>query len=190
LCGIIGGVSGLGPNRVRAGTRIAFIWNSVHGEMEGHVKPPKHKRRKRRKRDAGVQLKRLQLDQRYPDKQLTVDEAPDGVRMSDVLEEFIAPFYPLAGEQKEFLTLLGIAVAAWNVALFPAQEREAQIQGLLQALDPEVREDTRAVIYDLVRRKEEHFARYRRAILDYEVTDTGAEYHLVVASTTDPLGTE
>lgn len=38
------------------------------------------------------------------------------------------------------------------------------------------------IIEMLVRRKEEHFAGNRRAIISFELADTGDDYHLSVAS--------
>ena len=39
----------------------------------------------------------------------------------------------------------------------------------------------------VVPRKEEHFSKYKRMIIDYETTDTGQDYHLIVISTADEL---
>ena len=88
--------------------------------MEGLVKPPKHKRRKR---DAAARLNR-RVRQQFPDKKVTVDETYDGVKMSEVLKEFVAPFRYLAETKEAFLKLLATAVTAWNIALFPAKGRD------------------------------------------------------------------
>jgi hypothetical protein len=120
---------------------------------------------------------------------VTVDETSDGVRMSAVLEEFIAPFFhAVEADREAFDKLLTIAAAAWNIALLPAESRETHTQQLLETLPQDVREDTRAIIDDLIARKEAHFPEYKRIIVDYEVTDAGDEYQLVVASTA--LGVE
>ncbi|MHC4619377.1 MAG: hypothetical protein ACYTEQ_16650 [Planctomycetota bacterium] len=114
-----------------------------------------------------------------------VDETHDGVKMSEVLKAFVAPFRNLAETEEALQRLLATAIAAWNIALFPAKEREAHIQKVLEVLPQDVRADGRMIIGDLIERKEEHFSEYKRMIIDYEVTDTGQDYHLIVISTVD-----
>jgi hypothetical protein len=80
------------------------------------------------------------------------------------------------------------AVIAWNTALFSAEEREAHLEKMLEAFPEEVRADGRAIISELIERKERYFSEYRRMIIDYEVTDTGEDYHLIVISTAGELG--
>lgn len=58
---------------------------------------------------------------------------------------------------------------------------------MFEAFPEEVRADARAIISELVERKERYFSEYKRMIIDYEVTDTGKDYHLVVISTADEL---
>ena len=54
--------------------------------------------------------------------------------------------------------------------------------GLPRAAETD-RAQAREIIEMLVRRKEEHFTANRRAIISFELTDTGDDYHLSVAST-------
>jgi hypothetical protein len=54
--------------------------------------------------------------------------------------------------------------------------------GLSRASE-EDRAQAREFVETLVRRKEEHFSANRRTILSFELTDTGAGYHLPVPST-------
>jgi len=53
-----------------------------------------------------------------------------------------------------------------------------------------VREDGRQLIKELMVRKERFFSQYRRMIIDFEVADTGGEWHLSVMSTADPVSRE
>ena len=39
------------------------------------------------------------------------------------------------------------------------------------------------IVNMLIARKKAHFSEYRRAIIDFELTDTGRGYHLAVVST-------
>ena len=150
------------------------------------MKPPKRKRRKRPERNAAARLKR-RIQQQLPDKKIIVDGAYDGVKMSDVLKAFVAPFRHLAETDEALRKLIAIATTAWNIALFPAQEREARTEEILEAFPQDARADARAIIGDLIERKEEHFSQYKRMIIDYEVTDIGQNYHLTVISTADEL---
>jgi hypothetical protein len=81
--------------------------------------------------------------------------------------------------------LLATAVVAWNAALCSAKERKTYVDKILEALPEEARADGRAAISELVERKERHFSEYKRMIIDYEVTDRGKDYHLMVVSTID-----
>lgn len=108
-------------------------------------------------------------------------------KMSEVLEDFIEPYRDLADSEDTFRKLLLLGTLAWNAALLPEDERRAMIDEILGAGLPGASEADRAhageLIEGLVRRKQEHFAANRRAILSFEVTDTGDGFHLSVAST-------
>ena len=147
------------------------------------VRKIKHRRRKR---GAAANLRR-RVQKGFPDQEVVVGEGRDGVKMSQVLEEFIEPYREFADTEEAFRKLLVTAVVAWNTALFPAEEREAHLEKVLEAFPEEVRADGKAIISELMERKERYFSEYRRMIIDYEVMDTGEGYHLVVISTADEL---
>jgi hypothetical protein len=146
----------------------------------------KRRKRRRRRRDADAILSR-RVRQRFPNQKVVRGEARDGVKMSEVLEEFIAPYLEIADTEEVFRKLLVTAVIAWNTALFPAKERKTYLEKVLEALPEQVRADGRAIISELMARKERYFSEYERMIIDYEVTDTGEGYRLVVISTVDEL---
>lgn len=142
----------------------------------------KQQKRRRRKRDAAKTL-RQRIRRQLPKHKVVMGEAHDGVQMSKVLREFVAPYYEIVDTEDEYRKLLDTAIVAWNVALFPAQERKAHLEEILETIPEEVRADGRAIINELIIRKEKYFSEYRRMIIDYEVTDIGENYHLVVIST-------
>ena len=144
----------------------------------------KRRKRRRRKRDASAILSQ-RVEQRFPNQKVVAGETRDGVKMSEVLKEFIVPYRETANTEEAFRKLLVIAVVAWNTALFPAEERKAYVDKVLEALPEEARADGQAIISELVERKERYFSEYKRMIIDYEVTDRGEDYHLVVVSTAD-----
>ena len=61
--------------------------------------------------------------------------------MSEVLWEFVAPYMPLAPEREAVEKLLTLAIAAWNVTLFPVAERAQRLHELSTTLPAEARTD-------------------------------------------------
>jgi hypothetical protein len=106
--------------------------------------------------------------------------------MSEVLWEFLAPHTPLAPDREAMETLLAMAIAAWNVALFPGGERAQRLRELSTTLPAEARTDFLALMREMVARKERDFAQYTRYILNYDLTERRARYHLNVLSTLLP----
>ena len=107
--------------------------------------------------------------------------------MSDVLEEFVEPYDDVANTGDAYRKLLNLGMLAWNAALVPEDQRRAiideAIEGGFSKASASDRALARELIETLVRRKEEHFATNRRAILSFELTDTRDGFHLTVAST-------
>ena len=111
---------------------------------------------------------------------------PQTAKMSEVLWEFLAPHTPLAPNREAMETLLAMAIAAWNVALFPGGERAQRLRELSTTLPAEARTDFLALMREMVARKERDFAQYTRDILNYDLTERRARYHLNVLSTLLP----
>ena len=111
---------------------------------------------------------------------------PQTAKMSEVLWEFIAPYTPLAPDREAMEKLLAMAIAAWNVALFPGGERAQRLRELSTTLPAEARADFLALIQEMVARKERDFAQHTRYILNYELTEQRERYHLNVLSTLPP----
>jgi hypothetical protein len=112
---------------------------------------------------------------------------PGREKMSDVLEDFVEPYRDLADTEDAFRKLLNLGMLAWNAALLPGGERRAMIDetlgaALSRASAPD-RAQARVFVEEMVRRKLEHFPGNRRAIISFELTDTGTGFHLAVAST-------
>jgi hypothetical protein len=110
-------------------------------------------------------------------------------KMSEVLDEFVEPFKDLFGSDtlEGHRKLLNLAVAAWNIALFPEDEQAQYIEELIEKgfkkLNAEDKKLTRSLIQSMIDRKNSHFPGIKRAILSFELTDTGDGFHLNVAST-------
>ena len=108
-------------------------------------------------------------------------------RMSDVLEEFVEPYDEVAKTGDAYRKILNLRKLARNAANFPEEKSRAIIDETLEAgfsgASASDRALAREFIETLVRRKEEHFAANRRAILSFELKDTRDGFHLTVAST-------
>jgi hypothetical protein len=113
---------------------------------------------------------------------------PKGVeKMSDVLDDFVAPYEDSAATKEEYEKLLTLAITAWNAALLPEAERSQMLEEVLGKglpdLPKSLRKDLRAFVDELIVRKLTHFAANRRAIVDFTLQETRDGYHLSVAST-------
>ena len=152
----------------------------------GKSKRRKKKRRDERRRTLQRRLKR-RVRKNLPDQKVLVGPPRDGVKMSEVLEQFVEPYMEYAETEDAYRKLLGIAIVAWNVALLPDKERQSDLDDVLVNLPAEVRDDGKKIAEELMERKERHFSHYRRMILDFEIEDAGDKWHLSVISMATPV---
>jgi len=109
--------------------------------------------------------------------------APGGVKMSDVLGEFVEPYVDFVEGIESYRRLLTLAVLAWNAALAAEAQREAMVDDVLRKGVPEdLLADGREIVSQLVLRKQRSFAHFRRPILNFSLEDRGDQYYLMVAS--------
>jgi len=145
---------------------------------------PKRKARDRQTRKkATTEEMGKRLSDTLDGKEVIIVESADGVKMSEVLEAFIAPYMEFAETEESFEKLVAIAVIAWNAALLPRRAQTKAINDLLTSLPPETHADAKSIVRDLIRRKRKYFGKIRRAIIDFEIIDTRDGFHLTVAST-------
>jgi len=115
--------------------------------------------------------------------------APLGMeKMSDVLDDFVAPVLPEAAAAEELRALFGLGVAAWNTALLPEQQQEQAIDAVMREIGPgdaAALQLHRDLLNTLILRKKTRFATNRRKIVGFQLIDTGKHYHLNVMSTLD-----
>ncbi len=108
-------------------------------------------------------------------------------KLSDRLGDFLAPYSHLAADEVSYRNLLRIAIAAWNLALFPADRHPALLDEMVSperlAVDEAARAEMRALLGELVARKGLLFAAERRYIVDFDLKSTPDGYELSVAST-------
>jgi hypothetical protein len=77
---------------------------------------------------------------------------------------------------------------AWNAAILQSAERQRLLDEAIKALPAstgnDARQDLKAILDELIERKERYFGGNKRFVLDYRLSDTKAGYHLSVISTT------
>jgi len=139
---------------------------------------------KRRKVLEGLR-RRLYSNRLLEGREILIRE-DSGKKMSEVLFKFIEPYMELASSQKDLEKLLTVAVIAWNTSLIPKEEREAildeEINSTLSFMDGDLVKDFKAILYELIQRKEILFPENRSFIFDYELTGGNGKYYLSVAS--------
>ncbi len=111
-----------------------------------------------------------------------VENPPGEDKMSEILGKFIQSHTRFATDTPSYKRLVETAVVAWNAALLPQDERANMLTEISKNFDEETREDFYTVVGELIERKERHFAKYTRTIIDVQVTDLGDSYHLAVVS--------
>lgn len=127
-------------------------------------------------------------------------ESPPGMeKLSDALLDLLAPFLSEEPDIVEMRNAIAIAALSWNLALFPAVRRSAELCRLLEAYDhtapgdaqfwladagdaSRLRDDFKAFVTRLVARKLELYPRDTRQIVDYQVRDVGDEIRIIVRS--------
>lgn len=154
------------------------------------AKRQKLEKKRQRKQDARL---RRQRKQRNSPSELSSGSVvlqsgvPGGIRMSEILEEFLEPYAEMAESFAAYQRLLSVGMVAWNAALRPEHEREAMIEDCLRAAVPagdgEAWAVARTIIDNLVARKHKYFSQYRRPILNFKLIDEGDDqWHLTVMS--------
>jgi len=144
------------------------------------------KKRRDRRRDFRKALKQ-RVEKNFPNQKVIIGPTSDGIKISDVLEEFVEPYQQFAETKEAYRKLLTIAIVAWNVMLFPEKDRSSRLDELLGTLPDRMRKDGRQITEELMVRKERFFSQHRRMLVDFEVEGTGGKWHLSVMSMAGPV---
>ena len=105
-----------------------------------------------------------------------------GIMMSEVIEAVIERDMDLANTEENLRKLVTVAGLAWNTALFPEEERAKLLDDGLATLPPEARAGLKALLGEMIKRKDQHFSDIRRTVVDFEVRTTKEGFYLSVAS--------
>ncbi|AKG21981.1 hypothetical protein [Calothrix sp. 336/3] len=114
-------------------------------------------------------------------------KSPKKEKMSDILAKFVKPYKDTAQTIDDFYSLLTMAVIAWNASLLSEDKQLEMIDSLLaDTLDsapPDVQEEIKELIDELITRKNKYFAHIKRYIIDFKIKDRGRDYSISVVST-------
>lgn len=110
-----------------------------------------------------------------------------GIKMSEVIQSFIEPYLRYADTEENLRKLLGLASMAWNVALFPKEQRPKALDDAFASFEPEMRAGLEALVEEMIKRKDQHFSEIRRAVIDFEVQMNKGGFYLSVASSPGEL---
>ena len=100
--------------------------------------------------------------------------------MSAALVELIEPYRDEVSSLDGYRTLVTIGAVAWNLALFPEDERQNHFDQAAREIGPG--DEMSEMVLALSRRKEQRFPDERRMIVSHEVSETATGYHLVAVS--------
>jgi hypothetical protein len=150
-------------------------------------KKDKRRRRRRRKRkQKPLENLKRRLEQGPLRGQEFVIEPSGEVKMSEVLTAFVEPYLESADTEGDYRKLLTLAIAAWNISLFPEEEQQDMVDEILETMPATsaiVKMYLREIVNMLIARKKAYFSEHTRMIVGFELTDMGEDYHLSVAST-------
>ncbi len=149
-------------------------------------KSQRRRRRRRKRRQKPLEGLKRKLEQGPLRGKEFVIEPSGEVKMSEVLTAFVEPYLESANTEENYRKLLMLAIVAWNAALLPEEDQQDIVDKAVEAIPAAswaMRAYMKAFMSELIERKKTYFSEYTRMIIDFELTDMGAGYHLSVAST-------
>jgi hypothetical protein len=143
------------------------------------------KRKIKNRPDADALLRKKLKSSDYADRKL-IRNPPGKEKMSEVIMEFIEPIRLKNKDEtvEELKNLLMVGITAWNLAILVEQEKDTDIEAILDKLDMDRAniQFTKEVIKALMERKKSLFSKHDRMIAEFEVVDRGKDLHISVAS--------
>lgn len=118
----------------------------------------------------------------FPEKQVVLRDSDLPYNVSDVVAKFAAPYLEEADGHADYYSTYVLVNIAWNLSFFPRHERLRQITTLLPTFPEAVRLQVKQLLARMIERKEEHFAEYRRIIVDFKLVEEADSYHLTIVS--------
>jgi hypothetical protein len=120
---------------------------------------------------------------------MSVDDPVGGVKISEVLLNYLEPYTEGLEGEDLWNKVLGIGVIAWNAALLPSNTLKEALEGAMETLPVPERQKVIAILEEMVQRKKRFFAHDRRFIIEYHLRIGIDGPFLSVVSSSDVTGT-
>ncbi len=153
-------------------------------------KRDKKKKNKRKiKSPQAIFIDKVKNSNKLPVSKMIVD--PEGeAKMSEVILDFAKPFLDKCEDEESEKKAIGLAILIWNVSLFPKKKRDQEIENLCSGLSSSEDANDFAALMNyvniLLERKDECYPDNKRAIINYQMSGSGKNRRLDIASTLSP----
>lgn len=114
---------------------------------------------------------------------LPVDLSPSGVKMSEVMHDFIQPYLDDEITKDSISSVMSMALVAWNGVMFDEQTRKELLGKVLNDIPDDMREDVLDMLEHMMDRKRRLFFDYKNYVFNFEIMEKNNKYQLLVAST-------
>ena len=149
----------------------------------------KKKNKRKKKSPQARYFEKVENSNDLPTSKLVVDPGAEA-KMSEVILEFAKPFLDKCEDEASEIKTIGLAIIIWNMSLFPEKNRDREIEKLCSGLSPSDDANDFAALMGyvdiLLERKRKYYSDNQRAIIKYQLSGTGKNRRLDVASTLSP----
>jgi len=116
-------------------------------------------------------------------KRTIITDSPQKEKMSEILLEFAKPLTDECEDDKAFYNAIQISVITWNSSFFPLKERNKLIDELInKCRNEKERKTAKEILSKMLERKEKNFPNIKIMILDFKISCSDEENHLIVIS--------
>ncbi len=111
-----------------------------------------------------------------------VAHSPDGIKMSEVMQDFIEPYLGDDITKDKLAVVMHMALFAWNGAMASEQMRKELVSKLRKDFPEDIREKVLEMLEHMMDRKQRFFSDCTRFVYSFEIVEKKNSYQLLVAS--------
>ena len=133
-------------------------------------------------KEEGVNEKLLnRVDKTKDDERIIFNKKPFKEKASKIIIDFAQPWLEDAYDNDEIKAVLYFAIVSWNLAAFPAEKRQKNLDMALSHFKYDLIQA--GELTELIRRKDELFSQYNFLVQDFEIDfNEDGEYNLSVVA--------
>src|SRR3990167_8419238 len=106
------------------------------------------------------------------------------VKMSEVILHLAEELLEYATSKQDSNKAITVTCAAWNLAIFPDEKQQKEINNLIAGIDDEQgKQDTRDIINAIIDKKNRYYPNIKRMIVDFDLQGDHNNLRLNIAST-------